>query len=95
MKVVQYGCGKMSKYTMRYVYEKGYEIVAAFDIDKNIIGKDIGNIIECEDKGVIISNIDNAEEILTKLSPDICIITTMSLMSDVYDAYELCARLRN
>lgn len=32
VKVVQYGCGKMSVYTMRYVIENGGSIVGAVDI---------------------------------------------------------------
>jgi len=93
MKVVQYGCGKMSKYTMRYVYEKGGEIVGALDINPDVIGKDIGSIIECENKGVIVESIDKAREVLESTKPDACIITTMSLFSDIEDAMMLCAEL--
>ena len=46
VKVVQYGCGKMSVYTMRYVYEKGAEIVAALDIDEKKFGKDLYKYVE-------------------------------------------------
>ena len=93
MRVVQYGCGKMSKYTMRYVYEKGGEIVGAIDINPEVIGKDIGNIIGCEDKGVVVSSIDEARDVLSNTKPDACIITTMSLFSDIEEAVMLCAEL--
>lgn len=93
IRVAQIGLGKMSVYTMRYVYEKGAEIVAAFDIDENKFGKDISEIMGGENKGVVISDVKNAEEILQEVKPDICIVTTMSLLKDVYDALFICAKL--
>ena len=93
LKIVQFGTGKMSKYTMRYVYEKGAEIVGAIDINPLVIGKDIGTIIECEEKGVKVTSIDNAKELLERLKPDACIITTMSLLKDCENPLKLCAEL--
>ena len=78
---------------MRYVYEKGGEIVAAIDINPNVIGKDIGEVMGTENKGVKVETVENAEKVLKETHPDIVIVTTMSLIKDVEDALTLCAKL--
>ena len=93
VKVVQYGTGKMSIYTMRYVYEKGGEVVGAVDVNPNVIGKDIGEIMNSENKGVKVVSTNEAEEMLKLTKPDIVIIETMSLIADLEDALMLCAKL--
>ena len=92
VKVLQYGTGKMSVYTMRYVYEKGGEIVGAVDINPAVIGKDIGEIIGCEEKGVKVVSLEEAENLIKQTKPDIAIVTTMSLLSEVEEALMICAR---
>ena len=93
IKVVQYGTGKMSVYTMRYVYEKGAEIVGAIDVNPAVIGKDIGEIMGTENKGVKVIAVEEAENMIKETKPDIVIVTTMSLISDVEEALMLCAKL--
>ena len=93
VKVVQYGVGKMSLYTMRYVYEKGGEIVGAIDINPKVIGKDIGEILGTENKGVKVVNAEDARKVLEETRPDIVIVTTMSLIKDLENPLMLCAEL--
>ena len=92
-KVVQIGCGKMSLYTLRYVMEKGGTIVAGFDINEKIIGKDIKVVLGGrKDYGAKIFNVSELEAQLKKLKPDVAIVTTMSLFSDCYDVLMTCAK---
>ena len=92
LKIFQYGCGKMSVYTMKYVIENGGTIVGAVDINKDVIGKDIGEIMEKEKIGVIVEDVENVEELLKELKPDCVIITTMSLLKDVEEGLMICAK---
>ena len=90
IKVFQVGCGKMSKYTMRYVYEKGAEIVGGVDINPAVIGSDIGDVIGTSPKGVKIRALEELDSYLKETKPDIAIITTMSLLNDLKEVSRTC-----
>ena len=93
IKLVQFGTGKMAVYTMRYALEHGCEVVGAIDINPEVIGKDIGEVMGIENQGVFVTSLDDAIDMLQEAKPDVAIVTTMSLLNDVYDALMLCAKL--
>jgi 2,4-diaminopentanoate dehydrogenase len=90
LRIAQYGCGKMSAYTMRYAMEKGAEISCAFGRSSNI-GKDAGEIAGVGKTGVLVQDSKDAVAILKETKPDACIIATASLMKDLKRPLMDCA----
>lgn len=88
----QFGCGRMGVNTAKYAMEKGAKLVAAFDMNPALIGKDAGESFGLERLDVAVRSASEAEPVLRNLKPDICIITTKSLMKEVKEIMLICAR---
>lgn len=91
---VQYGCGKMAKYLIRYGIEKGAELVGAFDMNPAVVGKDAAEIVGdgYPSTGIKVSPASDADSMLGSLKPDVCIIATRSTIAELEDIFTICAK---
>ena len=91
LRVIQYGCGKMGRFFLRYLYEKGADIVGAIDAAPAVVGKDAGEVAGLDCK-LNVTVRDDAEAVFAETDADACIIAIASLMEDMYPCFERAAR---
>lgn len=92
IKIVFFGLGPIGAKIAKLILEKkGTKIVGAIDIDKELIGKDLGEIVGSRRKlGVTLT--DNAEKLLSRVKPDIAVITTRPYLNEIYPQIMTCVK---
>jgi len=90
--VVIFGLGPMGRLIAKGILRrKGMRIVGAVDVAKDLVGKDLGEILELSGElGVTVS--DDAVSTISKLDPDIAVIATTSFLKDIIPQLEICAK---
>jgi len=90
VKAVQFGCGPIGCSVVRYAWQRAdIEVVGAVDIDKSLVGRDLGEVAGINNKlGVNISA--DADAVLSQARPDVVFLTTTSSLKDVYPQVERC-----
>ena len=92
VRAVQYGCGPIGCGVVRFACQRPHiEIVGAIDVDKNLVGRDLGEVAGLNRKlGVSIS--DDADAILSKTKPDLVFLTTSSSFKKIHPQLEHCIK---
>lgn len=90
MRIVSWGLGAMGRGIAKNIIEsKNMKLVGAIDLNPNLLGKDVGEILEIGKIGVEISN---TKEIIEKLNPDLVVIATSSFVKDVLPQIEYAVK---
>jgi len=88
IRVIQYGLGPIGIETARLVTKKtGMEIVGAVDISKDLVGRDLGEILGL-DKRLDVTVTDNGKALFAKTAADVVLHTTGSRIRKIYPELE-------
>jgi hypothetical protein len=88
IKAIVYGVGAMGRVMTRLMVEKGVDIVAAIDINPDIVGKDLGEVARLGYPLNVRIN-HNADAVLSEQQADIALL---ALLTDVESMYPHCKR---
>jgi len=87
IRVIHYGLGPIGLATAKLVLTKpDMEIVGAVDIAKELVGKDLGEILGLKPIGVHVT--DNAERLFAKVQADVVVHTASSRLKRVFGQLE-------
>jgi len=82
IRVVQYGVGPIGSELVKYAVRKqGMRFVGAVDIDKNKVGKDLGELTVGQKLGVKVT--DDVTTLLRRAKPDVVLHSTGSYLKDI------------
>ena len=91
IKVISYGLGVSGRTSAKLMLESGVDIVAAIDANPDVVGKDLGDVLELgRNLGVVVS--DDAEAVLAEHSADVVLMAVRSGMEKMFPHYERCLR---
>ena len=83
IRVVQYGCGKMGRVILRYLMNKGVEIVGAIDQSEDLKDRDIGEIADLgRETGIKIRR--DPDTVLDNCDADVAILALQSFLPDIH-----------
>lgn len=94
LKIVQYGLGPIGMAAAKLVLTKpGLQLVGGIDINPELIGKDLGEILESQEAlNAPVS--DDAETLLRDLQPDVVLHSTNSFLTRIEPQLLHCIRVR-
>jgi len=92
IRVVMIGLGPIGRAIAKEILnKKGMEIVGAVDIAKDLIGKDLGGVLEVG-KNLGVKVADDLEKLLSSIEADIAVIATVSFLDKIYPTLETCIK---
>ncbi len=92
VKIAHFGVGRMGCKIVNYELNKGGNVVASFDSNPALIGKDLGEVIGRNFLGIPVQDLETAEAVLERTRPDICSISTKGTLAEMRDIMTICAK---